>query len=128
MLLIRNNTLSLRGIPMIQNKLITGTLNLYPGVNEVKEDQWDLARVHVADALEDEALEVLSATGEYPLLKLNPKQAVKTVKQTNVEETLTRWLKSEKRDLVVAAIKEQLGKLELTPEEKESSKKAMKVE
>ncbi len=99
----------------------TGTKVLYPGINDLDDSEWALAKPHVMDllnrrsvddktkkALEQVSLTVGKSTGVTEFKKTSPNQANLLIKETVNPETLRKWDRLETRDSVRLYLKKQM--------------------
>lgn len=125
---------------------------LQPGINDIPDDQWKAARVHIESKIKSGEVEELYAkvekkkvtktVGEDPetkkpikeeveeivitateFRKLSIDKAIKVVKRTVSLETLQKWNKKEGRDSVKAEIMNRIDLVEKYGEEKKEKLK-----
>ena len=138
------------------NGVVVGKVTLLPGNNEVKDEDWAIARNQVKDEIdrglikeiemEVKTIEKDVETGEIDpktkksktekkketvikakeFKKIEIKQAIEIVNNTSNLATLEKWRKKEGRDSVRAAIQNQIEEVEKYGEEKTRNKEESK--
>ena len=115
----------IRVIPVLRNGIqAEKDLVLLPGINDVPDDTWALARIHIAQDLKDKT--ILEVKGEVEevidpetknktwkitsktLKEIPAKEAEAIVKETFNLSTLNKWLTDDPRDSVRTEIRNQI--------------------
>jgi hypothetical protein len=132
----RNGNAHIKVIPLVQVvdkskgekpvALDRDQIQLLPGMNEVPDKEWNVARLHIKNELNKTIFEITkkAADGKVTAVTLksyDPKEAVKVVKKTFNPETIKAWYESESRDEVRVAILRKMKKLKMdVPEDLDS--------
>ena len=89
------------------------TLKFLPGVNEIKDVEWEKVKGHpdVARMLEEGELVLLGGKKGAEFSEMDDKAALKLVKETLDFQVLLKWYKGTESESVKDAIEEQLKKL-----------------
>jgi hypothetical protein len=108
------------------------SIRLFPGNNEVKDDDWAIARPHVAEHIKaGNIVEIVERTQPAPgkpvkvaskLSELPAKKARALIAETNSPDTLQEWLNTETREEVRLAVTKRMEKLKVEPKEDELGK------
>lgn len=106
---------------------------LRPGLNEIPEDQWNLAKEHpsLKAKIQKGIVEVISASDEgqehaSELRTMRVRESITLVKETIDEDVLRHWLEIETRDSVSDALSSQLAKVTKTQDQAEAEAKTTK--
>ena len=102
-------------------------IRLFPGINEIKDTDWAIAREHVAGHIKlGNIIEIVERTQPAPgkpvkvatkLTELTPKKARALIAETNSPDTLQEWLNAEIREEVRLAISKRMEKLKVEPKD-----------
>lgn len=128
-MLVKSNLDNLKIVPLVKTEetkkfqVRRSQVMLFPGVNEVDNDEFEVIRVHIKTDLDSKRIEILSekshsqpgqkAEETDTLVKVAAKKAVALVKETTSPESLSKWLDTEVRDEVRVAIKNRIEELDL---------------
>ncbi len=109
-----------------------GTFLLYPGINDLDENEWVLAKPHVQDllkrkstdtkgmrALETVTLTVGKTPGVTAFNKLAPNQCKALIAETVNPSTLQKWELNETRESVRLDVKRKMEEIGIEPIENE---------
>lgn len=88
------------------------TITLLPGINEISENAYTIAKPHIKDNLADGSLEEIKGVTTLP--DVEPKLAAEFISQTNNPETLYLWIRIESRDSLRNQIRDRIKELNLS--------------
>lgn len=144
---------NIKVIPVVgSNKLITSTVNLLPGMNDIPENIWMSVRKLVKDEIErglieevqtkvtvetkkvknpetnEEKEEKVEKVQSKELKDIPPKEASEIVKDTYDLKTLNKWLDDEGRSDVRAVLQNQIDHVEKYGRDKRKKSKQKRKE
>jgi hypothetical protein len=102
-------------------QLKKATLVLLPGINEISDNAYSVAKPHIEDSLNGGSLEELhekskkeSQKEATSIIDVSTKRASELIAETNNPETLYLWLRIENRDSLRNQVRDRIKELQLT--------------
>ena len=102
-------------------QLKKATLVLLPGINEVSDKAYSMAKPHIEDNLNGGSLEELHEKSKKDpqkeatsIINVSTKRASELISETNNPETLYLWIRIENRDSIRNQVRDRIKELQLS--------------